>query len=89
MSSDNEPSTDYPPPGADLDGQAAAANLLGIRGSGQLRRREYRETSVRALEIVTGRVELLAPAISWNGRRFTPTYSAESTNGRACPARSP
>lgn len=58
MSSDNEPSTDYPPPGADLDGQAAAANLLGIRGSGQLRRREYRETSVRALEIVTGRVEI-------------------------------
>ncbi|MEU5764042.1 Fic family protein [Nocardia sp. NPDC047648] len=58
MSSGNEPSTDYPASGAALDGQAAAANPLGIRGAEQLRRREYRETSLRALEIVTGRVEI-------------------------------
>ncbi|MEW1734379.1 Fic family protein [Nocardia beijingensis] len=58
MSSGNEPNADYPASGATLDGQAAAANLLGIRSAEQLRRREYRETSLRALEIVTGRVEI-------------------------------
>ncbi|WP_280309845.1 Fic/DOC family protein [Nocardia abscessus] len=53
-----QPTIDHQQPASAPEQQGAAvANLLGVRDSAELRRREYRETSLRAIEIATGRVE--------------------------------
>ncbi|MEU2043707.1 Fic/DOC family protein [Nocardia niwae] len=59
MNSGNSLGAEHPQPASGTDGQPeAAANLLGVRDSAQLRRLEYRETSLRSIEIATGRVEI-------------------------------